>query len=110
MLFLKRLLRALPLLILSPLIMAASLLALWLADVFSFLVRAARPPARVAQLALPAFTRMARATPRDARRCSRASSTGAACTRLRVNIAAAEAGVSERIRARSSFFSFRMPA
>jgi GT2 family glycosyltransferase/glycosyltransferase involved in cell wall biosynthesis len=46
MLFLKRLWRALPLLILSPLIVAASLLALWLADVFSFLVRAARPPAR----------------------------------------------------------------
>jgi GT2 family glycosyltransferase/glycosyltransferase involved in cell wall biosynthesis len=43
MLFLKRLLRALPLLILSPLIMAASLLALWLADVFSILVRWFRP-------------------------------------------------------------------
>ena len=71
---------------------------------------ATRPPERVAQLALPAFTRMARATPRDTRRCSRASTTGAACTRFRVNIAAADAGVSERIRARSSFFSFRMPA
>jgi GT2 family glycosyltransferase len=42
MLFLKRLLRALPLLILSPLLVALSLLALWLADVVSFLVRARR--------------------------------------------------------------------
>jgi GT2 family glycosyltransferase len=43
MLFLKRLLRALPLLILSPLIMAASLLALWLADFLSIFVRWFRP-------------------------------------------------------------------
>ncbi len=38
MLFLKRLLRALPLLILSPVLAAVSLLALWFADVFSFLL------------------------------------------------------------------------
>ncbi|MGD0045458.1 MAG: glycosyltransferase [Bryobacteraceae bacterium] len=42
MFFLKRLLRALPLLILSPFLLAASLFALWLADVLSFLVRGAR--------------------------------------------------------------------
>jgi len=42
MLFLKRLLRALPLLILSPLLVAASLLVLWLADALSFLVRGTR--------------------------------------------------------------------
>jgi O-antigen biosynthesis protein len=45
MLFLKRLLRALPLLLLSPFLVAASFLALWLADVASFLVRARRAPA-----------------------------------------------------------------
>jgi GT2 family glycosyltransferase/glycosyltransferase involved in cell wall biosynthesis len=44
MLFLKRLLRALPLLILSPLLVAASLFALWFADLLSFLVRARRAP------------------------------------------------------------------
>jgi len=38
MLFLKRLLRALPLLTLSPVLAAVSLLALWFADVFSFLL------------------------------------------------------------------------
>ncbi|MFZ1144771.1 MAG: glycosyltransferase [Bryobacteraceae bacterium] len=42
MLFLKRLLRALPLLVFSPLLVIVSLLALWLADVLSFLVRGVR--------------------------------------------------------------------
>jgi GT2 family glycosyltransferase/glycosyltransferase involved in cell wall biosynthesis len=50
MLFLKRLLRALPLLILSPLLVVASLLALWIADALWFLERGRRvranPPAR----------------------------------------------------------------
>jgi GT2 family glycosyltransferase/glycosyltransferase involved in cell wall biosynthesis len=39
MLFLKRLLRALPLLVLSPFLVAASLLTLWLTDLVSFVVR-----------------------------------------------------------------------
>jgi len=42
MLFLKRLLRALPLLILSPLLVAGSLLALWITDIASVLARVAR--------------------------------------------------------------------
>jgi len=42
MLFFKRLLRALPLLIVSPLLVVASLFALWLADVLALLVRGAR--------------------------------------------------------------------
>jgi len=42
MLFLQRLLRALPLLILSPLLVAASLFGLWLTDVLSFVARGAR--------------------------------------------------------------------
>jgi GT2 family glycosyltransferase/glycosyltransferase involved in cell wall biosynthesis len=42
MLFLKRLLRALPLLILSPVLIAASLLALWLTDILSSLMRMGR--------------------------------------------------------------------
>jgi GT2 family glycosyltransferase len=42
MLFFKRLLRALPLLIVSPLLVAASLFALWLADLLSFLLGGAR--------------------------------------------------------------------
>ena len=42
MLFLKRLLRALPLLVLSPFLVGAGLVALWLTDVLSFLRRAAR--------------------------------------------------------------------
>jgi len=42
MLFLKRLLRALPLLIISPVLLPASLLALWLADILSLLLRALR--------------------------------------------------------------------
>ncbi len=39
-------------------------------------------PVRVAQLALPAFTRIAPAAPREAVRCRRQSFTGAACTRF----------------------------
>ena len=51
MLFLRRLLRALPLLVLSPLLVAATIAALWLADALSFLVRGLRrtpanPPAQ----------------------------------------------------------------
>jgi len=71
---------------------------------------ATRSPVRVAQLALPAFTKIARAWPRELRKWARASFTGAACTWFRVKIAAADAGRSERISAKSSRFSFRMPA
>jgi len=63
MLFLKRLLRALPLLILSPILVAGSLLVLWLTDALSRLVRAARrapgvqagpvPPPAAASVVIP---------------------------------------------------------
>ena len=50
MFLLKRLLRALPLLLLSPFLLTASLLALWLADALSLLVRGVRrAPANPAQ-------------------------------------------------------------
>ena len=75
---------------------------------------ATRSPVRVAQLALPALTRIAPATPPEIRRWRRESFTGAACTRFWVNTAAAEAGAPVAIRPRSSFgwlFSTRrMPA
>ncbi len=47
------------------------------------------PEAPVAQFALPALTSTARTRPLFLRRCARPTSTGAAATRLRVNIAAA---------------------
>ena len=49
----------------------------------------ANPGAPVAQLALPALTSTARTRPLFLRRCARPTSTGAATTRLRVNMAAA---------------------
>ncbi len=50
-------------------------------------------PVRVAQLAFPALTRMAPASPFDNFRLRRESRTGAACTRFCVNTAAALAGM-----------------
>ena len=71
---------------------------------------ATRSPVRVAQLALPALTRIAPATPFEIFRWRRASFTGAAWTRFCVKTAAAEAGAPETIRPRSSFGSRRIPA
>ena len=56
------------------------------------------PWAPVAQLALPAFTTMAWAVWRLARRCRSDTSTGAALTRFAVNSAATRAGTSEYAR------------
>ncbi len=50
---------------------------------------AARSPLRVAQFALPAFTRIAATLPLEDCKCLRASRTGAACTTFCVNTAAA---------------------
>ncbi len=72
---------------------------------------AASSPFRVAQLALPALTRMALTRPRDARMCCLAILTGSGLHAIRVKTAAAEAGVSETISPRSSLLEFlRMPA
>ncbi len=65
-----------------------------------------RSPVRVAQFALPALISTALTSPRDLVRFQRAMRTGAACTRFCVNTAAAEAGASETISARSSFCNF----
>ena len=65
---------------------------------------------RVAQLALPALTRIPRMRPRAARTFFRATSTGPATTRFCVNTAPAVARVSETISARSSFMTLRIPA
>src|SRR5512138_1115854 len=86
------------------------------AAVFSFAAVAAQQAVatfiavRVAQLAFPALTRMALALPLDSFRCSRHRTTGAALTRLVVNKPAAFAGLSDTINARSSLFSFLIPA
>ena len=53
---------------------------------------ATRSPVLVAQLALPALIKAAATLPFDDFRCLRANCTGAACTTLRVNTAAAFAG------------------
>src|SRR5580700_1528922 len=75
---------------------------------------AAWPAGPVAQFALPAFTITARMRPFDARKCPLEIVTGAATTRFWVKTAAAEAGTSLVIIARSSapvFFSPQaMPA
>src|ERR1700739_1536588 len=76
----------------------------------SSLVRCATssPCAPVAQLALPAFTTTARMRPLDLRRFFFERVTGAATTRFCVKTAAAEAGTSLEMSARSSapvFFS-----
>src|SRR5947199_1629035 len=55
---------------------------------------AACPAAPVAQLALPAFTTMARIRPLEARKWTLEIRTGAATTRFCVNTPAAEAGTS----------------
>ncbi len=64
----------------------------------------------VQALALPLLTITARATPPDRVSASRESNTGAACTRFRVNTAAALAGRSETIRPRSRSPLCLMPA
>src|SRR6267142_6664966 len=63
---------------------------------------AAWPAAPVAQLALPAFTTTARMRPFDARLFSLEIRTGAATTRFCVKTAAADAGTSLEMMARSS--------
>ena len=68
---------------------------------------AARPCAPVAALATPEFATIACGC--AASRWSRDTVTGAACTRLTVNIPAPVAGVSERRSARSSRSCLRMP-
>src|SRR5579863_4628075 len=70
----------------------------------SSLVRCATisPCAPVAQLAFPAFTTTARMRPFDSRRFFFESVTGAATTRFCVKTAAADAGTSLEISARSS--------
>src|SRR5216683_7220543 len=77
----------------------------------SSLVRCAttapRPP--VAQLALPALTTTPRMQPLDSRRFLFERMTGAATTRFCVNTAAAEAGTSLEMRARSSAPVFFRP-
>ncbi len=60
-----------------------------------------RPASPVHALAQPLFTITARATPPERARCSRDTSTGAACARLVVNTADAVASQSETRSARS---------
>src|SRR6266404_4008064 len=67
------------------------------------------PEAPVAQLALPALTTTARMRPLDSRRFFFERVTGAATTRFCVNTAAAEAGKSLEISARSSAPVFVKP-
>src|SRR3954447_18318783 len=62
---------------------------------------ASRPAWPAAQLALPALIATARTLLRVARRCSWSTSTGAAFTRFAVNAAAALAGASAIIKAKS---------
>jgi hypothetical protein len=64
----------------------------------------------VAQLALPALTSTPETILPEDFRCFLESVTGEAWMRFWVNTAAAEAGVSETISARSSWAVFRMPA
>src|SRR5260221_14686648 len=77
----------------------------------SWLVRCATisPCAPVAQLALPALTTNARMRPFDSRRFFLESVTGAATTRFCVKTAAADAGTSLEISARSSAPVFFRP-
>src|ERR1700744_483306 len=65
------------------------------------------PSEPVQQFALPELTTTARIFPRDRRKWACDRRTGAACTRLVVNIAAAVAGVSltRRPRSRPDFFN-----
>src|SRR2546426_3930600 len=70
---------------------------------------ARRPSGPVEQFALPEFTTTPRIVPREARKCSRESTSGAACTRLVVKTAAAEAGEPLEIMPRSSFPFFLRP-
>src|SRR5215831_18074473 len=67
------------------------------------------PCSPVAQLALPALTTTARMRPLDACRFCFESVTGAATTRFCVKTAAAEAGTSLEIRARSNAPVFLRP-
>src|SRR5215467_6546959 len=67
------------------------------------------PCSPVAQLALPALTTTARIRPLDACRFFFESITGAAKTKFCVNTAAAEAGTSLEIRARSNAPVFFRP-
>src|ERR1700675_4884333 len=60
------------------------------------------PPGPTEQLAFPELTMTARMAFAEARTCARESTTQGACTRFCVNTAAAEAGASETINARSS--------
>ena len=62
---------------------------------------AAIPASPVQALAHPLLTTIARTTPPDVARCSFDTVTGAACTLLRVKTAAAVAGASETMSARS---------
>src|SRR5262245_24453137 len=68
------------------------------------------PASPVQALAHPLFTTIARATPPDLPRWSIDTRTGAAWARLVVNTAAAEAGRSDTISARSSPWLDLMPA
>src|SRR5216683_5233579 len=70
---------------------------------------AAWPASPVAQLAFPAFTTTARMRPFDVRRFSLEMRTGAATTRFCVKTAAAEAGTSLEMIARSSAPVFFKP-
>ena len=65
---------------------------------------------RVAQLALPALVRMARATPPVAARFSCDKITGAALALFCVYSPSGAAGTSETISDKSSFCALRMPA
>ena len=68
------------------------------------------PASPVQAFAQPLLTMTARAGPPDRARCSRETTTGAACARLVVKTAAAVAGVSETSSARSSAPLALMPA
>src|SRR5690242_8414796 len=70
---------------------------------------AAWPAGPVAQFALPELTTTARIRPLDARKCSLEMVTGAATTRFCVKTAAADAGTSLEMRARSSAPVFFRP-
>src|SRR6185312_12486673 len=92
---------------------AGSTCVVWSLRIFArafVVLSATRSPPLVAQLALPALTSRAPQTPLEARMLARASLTGAACTLLVVNTAAAAAGTPDTIRERSSFSCLRMPA
>src|SRR5450759_1750640 len=79
MAFLKRLIRALPLLLLSPLLMAIAFLALMLVQIFTRRGGRIPPPADVAQALVPAVSRLLSTPVRGPDTVSQASVGMSAC-------------------------------